>query len=215
MSNPAERPPKGVILPETSLLNPNRMRAGKFFDDPDYIYAELERDENGRNKEVSLHWAAKDMGARATLFALRDVLTQGDYEGGSAYILHDNAHIDEALDFFSGDNERRAVILGSGAVRMEGEPKNVVAEVLEGDEDESVHAFGFDNGLVEISYHAVWPKTFHDIPSMGVFLHEKMRGLLRRSMVEQCIAATARKGLLADTNRTLNEFGEYIPGLKR
>ena len=203
------------MLPWVSEGNPKWIGVHKFFDDPDYIGAEYERDENGENKDILLEWATKDIGLRATLFALQDVLTQGEYERGTAYILRENSHTDEALQFFCPSNTRRTRIMGGGVVRLEGNPQDMVAEILESEDDGSVHAFGFDNEDVEISYHKVWPKSFHDIPTNGIFMFEKEKGALSRMVVDECIAATAREGLLADVVQTLDEFGEHIPGLRR
>lgn len=214
MSENTERPPKNVLLPYVSKFDSKSGGAFKFFDDPDCIGAEFEIADDGTRHEIGMEWAAKEMGMRATLSALRDVLTQGDYEGGKAFILRENAHFDESLQFFSRSNERRKMIAGGEVVRLEGESQDIAAEIFD-DDDGRIHAFGFDNGQLEVSYHRVWPKTFHDIPTMGIFLHETGEGGITRMVVDECIAATARKGLLANVDVTLDEFSEYIPGLKR
>lgn len=214
MSENVERPPKGELLRWVSAHDPRWIGAHKFFDDPDCIATELECNEQGEVQDTLLYWAVRDVGLQATLFALRDVLTQGDYEEGKAYLLRTNPRASETLNFFSRSNEHRHSLLGGMTVELEGEPVHIIAEILDG-QDRDIWGFGFDNGQIAIDYQPKDPMKFHDIPTDGLFLRESAQGTLTRMIADQCIAATAREGLLADVDQTLDEFGEYIPGLRR
>ena len=207
MSEFMNRPPKGVAL--TYDMGHSR-GVHKYFDDPDFILASIEAD---TPELLSVCWAAKEMGARATLYALKEMLTLAQYEDGKAYVVKANDCTGEALHFFAKEWKRGTRVEGvGGAVHLEGEPRRVVAEIFENEQE--VYGFGLTNGEIEITWHTMWPKAFHDIPSKEIQLREQQPGALTRMVIDQCVSVTGREGLVSNIDRTLDEFGEHITRLK-
>lgn len=126
-------------------------------------------------------------------------------------MLLDNEYSERGFKFFSGMRESRSS--GDGINMLEGEPTSIVAHIMA--EEDKVRRFCFSNGDLEISWGSGWGKTFHTAPFHEIELSESLPESLIREVADQCIAATAREGLLGNIDKVLDDFSEYVPSLRK
>ena len=220
-----DRPPKGIMLPFTErdpgfdpvskepiMRDSGEIIGGqKFFDDPEFARFMLARSSNDdEGNQVS--WTVESPNPVETLNALKEFLTDGEYEEGTARLNLHGAKTEEGTALFLPSYISSQSLIGGGVVCFNGDPADVAAEVLT--QPERVQAFAFGNGLIDVWWQPAWPMKFHNIRTHEVLLIETVPGSLSRLALDQCMASTASSEVRRNIDDTIDEMAQYIPTLE-